>query len=383
MTTRADRHRAQRERRRRVGALVLAAVLLVAGAGIAAVALSGHRDSGAGNSSTGDSNPGPSATGTPTSGSASTSRGASTTVTASATTSPPTTTTLPPLDIERRYSVGTESLTFVDPSRSTSANGDFAGAATRTFPTEIWYPATGDPGGEAQSGAEPDRAHGPYPLVLFAHGYAKTPTFYEPLLVRWAAAGYVVAAPTFPILSGTPGGASHTDYDKTFGDASFVLGKVLELGSPDVLAGMIDPHRVAATGHSDGEVIAFGVGFLQCCRDSRVNSVIAMAGDLSNINNPIVSGNGVPILHIMETNDEFDPYDHTIAWDRENLTAPRWMLTLVDAGHAPPYTQADNPFFPMVSAATIDFLDGTLKGHPERLDRMGSDVNADVAKLER
>ncbi len=362
-----------------MGALAAAIVLLITGAGIAAVALSGN-----GGSSRGDSNHGSAAATHPT-----TTTGASTTSaapgssTTTATTSPPTTTKPPPLDVERRYAVGTESLTFVDSSRGTSANGDFVCAPTRSFPTHICYPATGDPGAPLQSGAPPDRAHGSFPLVLFSHGYAVTPTFYEPLMERWAAAGYVVAAPTYPILSGTPGGASHTDYDKTFADASFVLGKVLALAAPDPLVGMIDPTRVAATGHSDGEVIAFGVGYLQCCRDPRVKAVIAMAGDLSNINNPVDAGNGVPILHIMETDDEFDPYDHTIGWDRENLVAPRWMLTLVNAGHAPPYTQADNPFFPMVAAITIDFLDGTLKGHPERLDRMGSDINPDVAQLER
>ena len=376
--TRAERHQARRERRRQVSALAAVIVLLILAAGIAVVALSGNDGS-----STDDANHGRiSATGAPTRGAASTSSGASSTTTP-ATTSPPTTTKAPPLDVERRYAVGTESVTFVDASRSTSANGDFAGAPTRTFPTQIWYPATGDAGAALQSGAPPDRAHGPFPLVFFAHGYAVTPTFYEALIERWAAAGYVVAAPTFPILSGTPGGASHTDYEKTFDDASFVLGKVLGLVAPDPLAGVIDGTRVAATGHSDGEITAFGVGFLRCCRDPRVKSVIAMAGDLSNINNPIDAGNGVPILHIMETNDEFDPYDHTIAWDRDNLSPPRWMFTLVEAGHAPPYTQANNPFFPMVSTVTIDFLDGTLKGHRERLDRIPTDVSTDLARLER
>ena len=77
----------------------------------------------------------------------------------------------------------------------------------------------------------------------------------------------------------------------------------------------------------------------------------------------------MPILHIMETNDEYDPYQHSIDWDRDNLTAPRWMLTLVNASHVPPYTQPGDPDFELVSAATVDFLDGTLKGHPDRLDR--------------
>ena len=52
-----------------------------------------------------------------------------------------------------------------------------------------------------------------------------------------------------------------------------------------------------------------------------------MAGDLSNANNPHVRDTGTPILHVMETNDEYDPYPHSIEWDRDNLTAPRWMLS--------------------------------------------------------
>ena len=99
--------------------------------------------------------------------------------------------------------------------------------------------------------------------MLFAHGYDVTPDFYAPLLERWAAAGYVVAAPVFPILSGSDGGTSHVDYEKTFGDASFVITQVLGLPRGEPLAGMVDPDRIAAAGHSDGEVVSFGVGFLE------------------------------------------------------------------------------------------------------------------------
>ncbi len=196
--------------------------------------------------------------------------------------------------------------------------------------------------------APADKGHGPYPLVLFAHGYAVTPDFYAPLLARWAAAGYVVAAPVFPILSGSDGGASHVDYEKTFGDASFVITQVLDLNKGDPLGGLVDPARIAAAGHSDGEVVSFGVGFLDCCRDKRVRSVIAMAGDLSNANNPHTRDTGTPILHIMETNDEYDPYPHSIQWDRDNLTAPRWMVSL-NSSHVPPYTQPGDPAFELVS----------------------------------
>jgi dienelactone hydrolase len=367
--SRVEQRRARRYRRRRFVAATLT-VLVVVGLGVAAVALAG--------SGTDDPQSSPPAVTSPT-----------VTAVPSTTAAPaPTTTTAAgpaPLPIDRSYAVGTHQVTYVDTSRTTSPNGSFGGADSRTLPTEFWYPAVGTPGGDAQPDAAPDRDHGKFPLVLFAHGYAVTPTFYEPMLEAWAAAGYVVAAPTFPILSGTPGGASHVDYEKTFGDASFVITSILNSAASDPVAAVVDPTRIAAAGHSDGEVVAFGIGFLACCRDQRVSAVIPMAGDLANASNPNVRDTGTPVLHIMETNDEYDPYEHSIEWDRDNLTSPRWMLTLVNASHVPPYTRPGNPYFDLVISTTVDFLDGTLKGHPDRLDRVAADVagSGGLGTLER
>lgn len=381
-TSRRDQRAAaqrDRQRRRRRTFVVAAVVVVIAAVAGGAVVLLGGSDS---SDSSGSAVRAPGVTGT----------SAVPTTTVAPTTAAPTTTTAPgtsPIDITRRYAVGTSEATFVDSSRTTSANGDFGGAATRTIPVQFFYPAPGQAadgsGSASTAGASPDTKNGPYPLILFSHGYAVTPAFYQPLLERWAAAGYVVAAPVYPILSGTPGGASHTDYEKTFDDARFVITQVLSLPGSDPLAGLVDPNRISAAGHSDGEVVAFGEGLLQCCRDERVKSVLAMAGDLSNANNPHVRNAGVPILHIMETEDEYDPYQHSIQWDRDNLDPPRWMLSLLGASHVPPYTQPGNPGFELVSAATIAFFDGTLKGHPEQLDVMATAVadSNGVGALER
>jgi dienelactone hydrolase len=360
-------------RRRLAVAIGVAIVALVVAVTFAATGLFDTGDDGR----TGASASAPSTT-TPTTTTAAPS------ATSSTPEAPPPTDALRTLPVGRTYAVGTRTLTFVDASRTTSANGSFPGAPSRTIPTQFWYPAEGVPGGDPQADAPPDAEHGPYPLVLFAHGYAVTPDFYAALLQRWAAAGYVVAAPVLPILSGTPGGASHVDYVKTWGDAAFVIGQVVDLGSPDPLAGLVDPTRIAATGHSDGQLVAFAEGFLACCRDVRVRSVIAMAGDLSFSNNPMVPNTGTPILHIMETGDEYDPYDHSIAWDRENLTSPRWLLSL-NSSHVPPYTQPGDPAFELVSKVTIAYLDGTLKGSSEQLEQVTSDVVAapDIGTLER
>ena len=134
------------------------------------------------------------------------------------------------------------------------------------------------------------------------------------------------------------GGPSHVDYNQLFGDTTFVIDQTLAaVGTP--IAGLADGAHIAAAGHSDGEMVSFTLGFASCCREPRIRSVITMAGDLSNAGIDPMRDTGMPILHVMETNDEYDPYQHSIDWDRNNLSAPRWMLTLVNGSHVPPYTR--------------------------------------------
>jgi dienelactone hydrolase len=289
---------------------------------------------------------------------------------------PTTTTTTAAPVVDRRTGVGVRQETFVDPTRSTST-----GESTRTFPVTIWYPAPGDPDAPAVPDAPPERSVGPYPLVVFVHGYAVTPAFYEELLRRWAAAGYVVAAASYP--------GGDDDYGLQFTDTTFLITQLLQLsgGAPgsNPLVGTVDPQRIGVAGHSNGEAIAYGMGFLECCRDSRVKAVIALAGILGNINNPVQHNNGVPILHIMGEADELQPYGEAIEWDRDNLTPPRWSVTLVGGSHAPPYRSPSSAHFDGVVEITTDFLDGALKSHPEKLAAIDAFVaaNANRFGLER
>src|SRR5262245_1170595 len=209
--------RVRRGNRRRVVVDVLAALVLVVGLVLAVFTVLDGQSDGAGPKRTRVM---PGAT--------------TTTAAPSATTAPsdPTTTaaarpTDTPLPVERTYPVLTDTRTFVDTSRTTSPNGDAPGSPTRTLVTSFWYPD----------------APGPFPLVMFAHGYAVTPDFYTPMLERWAAAGYVVVAPTYPILSGIPGGPSQVDETKTFADTSFVITQVLALGAGDPIGQRIATDR--------------------------------------------------------------------------------------------------------------------------------------------
>jgi dienelactone hydrolase len=309
------------------------------------------------------------------SGGGSTTRSTNTSaVTTTTSTVPPTTTTtLPPLVGVGTLAVGVRNDTYVDPSRPTPANGGAPGAPNRSMLTTVWYPATGSPSAAAVPAAAPDIAHGPYPMVVFAHGFAVTPRTYTALLTQWASAGYVVVAPAIPLLNGdAPGGASHTDYGAAnIADLDFVLADALRRAATpgDPLASLIDGNRVAVTGHSDGEVLAYALALEPCCHDSRVKATIMMAGNLANAN-AAPAATGVPALHIMNDHDQFDPYPASIAYDRQTLPAPKTLLTLVNAPHLPPYSQPTDPHFDLVVHATVDFLDATLKGHPEAVSAL-------------
>jgi hypothetical protein len=60
-------------------------------------------------------------------------------------------------------------------------------------------------------------------------------------------------------------------------------------------------------------------------------------------------------------------------------------MVSLSSTHVPPYTQPGDPAFELVSKLTIAYLDGTLKGSSEQLERVTSDVVAapDVGSLER
>src|SRR5687768_7521522 len=106
--------------------------------------------------------------------------------TASSSDTPSTTTTT----IPESYEAGEHVEMFVDPSRPTRANKEYAGAPERTLKVIVHYPM--------QNGA-PATAGAPFPLVLFSHGLTGWPELTQPLLSDFARAGYVVAAPAYPL----------------------------------------------------------------------------------------------------------------------------------------------------------------------------------------
>jgi dienelactone hydrolase len=274
-----------------------------------------------------------------------------------------------PLTVGVTHPVGAVQERFVDTAHFTAAYGDYGGAPWRVLSTTVWYPTDGG---------------GPYPLVVFAHGYGVTPSYYGALLARIAAAGYVVAAPTYPLLSGQPAGPTDTvGWNDLFPDTWFVTDQVLALsvwGDP-VLGGLIDPNRIAVAGHSDGAVLSFSDGFVPFRLDTRVRSVVSFSADQGPYGG--YQPNGRPVLYVLSDLDPYNPYGDAIGWARGVLQDPKTVVSLVNASHEGPYVNVGDPHFDLVVRLTIGFLDATTKAHPESLANAlaGAAARPDLARV--
>ena len=272
---------------------------------------------------------------------------------------------------------------LVDHTRSTPANGPDPAHAGRILVTTVLFPAQGTPTGRPVSGATPDRADGPFPLIVFAHGFGSNVTSYLPLLEKWAGAGFVVADPLFPLTNAhTPGGPDLSDYVHQPGDMSFVVTQMLRQSSASTgtLAGLIDPAQVGAAGHSLGGVTTLGLVANTCCRDKRIKAAVVMSGDpITFPAGKVDDAAAPPILLVHGNADPTVPYVSSIdVFNRAN--APKGLLTVVGGNHDSPVNPTGRAFGSVVQATT-DFFDRYLRGDKAALGRLEHAAHAGVTTL--
>lgn len=208
----------------------------------------------------------------------------------------------------------------------------------------------------------PSAGSGPWPLVVFAHGFAVTPGIYARLLTAWTLAGYAVAAPLFPLGNAhAPGGPDESDIVNQPGDLSFVISQLLAASASrtSALHGIIDASRIAVAGQSDGGETAFAVAYDPHYRDSRIDAAVVLSGSQL----PGVAfrfpANRVPLLATQGTADTINPPSLTSAF-YDAAPRPKFLLTLHGAGHLPPYT-TEEPQLGVVERITTAFLNHYLK----------------------
>jgi dienelactone hydrolase len=233
---------------------------------------------------------------------------------------------------------------FVDHSRVAHFGDGTSGP--RVLVTYVRYPA---------------RGHGPFPLIVFAHGFTLTPQTYAPLLDTWARSGYVVAAPVFPVENANArGGPDESDLVNQPGDMSFVVSQLTASTSP--LHGLIDPKRIAFAGQSDGAETAFAASYDRRYLDRRVDAAVILSGAaIPGFAGPARSP---PLLAVQGTSDPINRPINTVAYYRL-AHRPKYLLWLLGASHLPPYTTRDK-WSVVVDRATTAFLDHYLRGAPLR-----------------
>lgn len=191
-----------------------------------------------------------------------------------------------------------EPLALTDDRRATMANGEFAGQPFRELNGELWYPR--------------DRAEGPYPLILYSHGFMSSVSEGGYLVDFLVPKGYVIAAVDYPLSSGgAPGGPTVNDVGNQPGDVSFVLDQLLARNSTegDSLFGLIDPQRIAVAGLSLGGLTSQLTAFHRDSRDPRIAAAVSIAGPAVFLTPEFFSTSSMPFMMIAGSADAIIPYE--------------------------------------------------------------------------
>jgi dienelactone hydrolase len=269
-----------------------------------------------------------------------------------------------------RYAVGIRTLVFVDHGRPIQL--PHHRTESRRLVTVIRYPTAGPPSATDVRNAPPLHGPGPFPLVVFGHGFAVTPTAYANLLQSWARAGYVVAAPVFPLENANaPGGPDENDLVNQPGDMKFVITRMLAASADahSPLAGTISPTRIAVTGQSDGAETALAVAYDRYYLDRRVRAAIILSGAiLPPVRGFTFPAPSPPLLAAQGGADTINRPKYTLQFFGL-APRPKFLLWLPGAPHLPPYTH-EQPQLSIVERVTTAFMDRYLKGESDAAARM-------------
>jgi dienelactone hydrolase len=281
------------------------------------------------------------------------------------------------------FAVGLRVLRLVDGTRAVRLPDGTS--VPRTLVTYVRYPALGPAGGGDHTDARPARAAGPFPLIVFGHGFAVTPGPYARLLRAWVRTGYVVAAPVFPLgNANAPGGPNEADLVNQPGDMSFVISSMLAASAAAAgpLRGLLDPRRIAVSGQSDGADTALAVAYDRQLRDRRVGAAVILSGEeIPGMGGFEFPPGAAPLLATQGTADTINPPSVTDAF-YDVASRPKYLLALLGASHLPPYT-SEQPQLGTVERVTIAFLDRYLKHEGGAVQRMAAAGNVPgVARLD-
>jgi predicted dienelactone hydrolase len=240
------------------------------------------------------------------------------------------------------------------------------------LPVVVLYPAEGAPGQPGEFVDDAPGAPGAFPLVVYSHGVAATGIDRNDALARWARAGYVVAAPTFPLTSeGMSGVADLVNQPE---DLRFVVesvrSSVQELGHP--LQGRVLFDCLALAGHSLGGATTLAASFDPCCAQLGPAAVVEIGGmqALLTPGGDYSDAAPAPVLVVHGAQDATIPYDQAQGVV-DAVPGPAWLLTFPDGGHNSMFAP---PEVDVLTDAVVSFLDAELKGASASFDGLPARV---------
>jgi predicted dienelactone hydrolase len=230
------------------------------------------------------------------------------------------------------FGIGVHTFTFVDTSRVTPANGNYAGAPTRTLVVDLWYPSTMSGGPRT----DPPFAKGQYPLILHSHGFMDSRHNEAYLGEHLATHGYLVAAPDYPLsMFNAPGGSTVDDVANQPLDARFVLDQLLaEAADPSSpFFGAIDATKIAASGLSLGGLTTLLLAFHPTLRDPRVKAAMAWAAPSCMFVPPFFSDARLPLLLLHGDSDLIVPIDANSRHAFSLTQSPSELIVVRNGSH--------------------------------------------------
>ena len=211
--------------------------------------------------------------------------------------------------------------TFVDTSRSTQANGDYPGDEVRRMEGTLWHPASAD--------------DGPYPLIVYSHGFSSSKDGGAYLAKHLASLGYVVISVNYPLTNyNAPGGPNVKDVMNQPADVSFLIDTLLaQSNTPGhKLAGMVDGSRIGVTGISLGGLTTELVTYHPTLRDPRIGAALSIAGPIAIFTKVFFEQVNVPFMMLSGDIDAMVPHASNAAPVLEKI-ANSQLVTLVNASH--------------------------------------------------
>ncbi|MFC7549517.1 alpha/beta hydrolase family protein [Plantactinospora sp. GCM10030261] len=242
--------------------------------------------------------------------------------------------------------------------------------ADRPLPTTIWYPAGSGRLGQPPVPALP-MAPGRFPLVLFSHGLHSLPEYHVHMASRWAAAGFVVAAPAYPRTNRRTKHFSRADVRNQPADARLVIQRigVLDTRPGDLFAGHLAMDRIAAAGHSAGGYTTAGLFGPDHSARFRAGVIISGGG----MSGSSFGGPPAALLYVHGDKDPTVPLRRgRAAFDRTPW--PKAFLTLAGQNHGA-FLAPGRTGFTETMAATTDFLRWRLYGDEAARERLVASVS--------